>query len=122
MIALVAALALWAVPQEELKVNDLTYAETFACASLGDGARQWVREGLNGAAPSAGEAQLLTALDGLAAAAQAALEPARVRDGLTADQASEAEAGVLSDLGQQDDQTLFALTDLCGTIFGVNFD
>lgn len=121
-IALTLALML-SVPQDKpLTVADLTYSETYACAALGVASGQWVTEQLNGAAPSADEQKLLTALAGLADAASGALDAAQAREGLNAAQASEAESAALADLGETDDETLFAMTDLCGTIFGVNFD
>lgn len=122
MIALALALSL-ALPQEEpLTVERLTYSETYACAALGYGAQEWVKEGLNGAAPDAETQELLTALDRLTTLASDQLEAARVRDGLNDAQATDAQTQVFTDLGEEDDDTLFALTDLCGTIFGVNFD
>ena len=122
MIALAFALAL-ALPQDKpLTVAELTYSETYACAALGVASQEWVTEQLGGAPPSADEQKLLTALDGLANAASGALDAAQARDGLTAAQVDAAQTATLDDLAETDDETLFALTDLCGTIFGVNFD
>lgn len=67
-------------------------------------------------------AEALTALDGLANAASLALDAAQAREGLTPAQVDAAQNAALDDLGETEDETLFAMTDLCGTIFGVNFD
>lgn len=122
MISIALALAL-VLPQEEpLTVDKLTYSETYACAALGFGAQEWLKEGLNGTAPDAETQRLLTALEQLTAAATNALGNARARDGLSDAQVTDAQTAVFTDLGENDDETLFALTDLCGTIFGVNFE
>ena len=121
-IALALAFAL-SMPQDRpLTVADLTYSETYACAALGVASQQWVTEQLNGARPSADEQKLLTALDGLANAASLALDAAQAREGLPPAQVDAAQNAALDDLGETEDETLFAMTDLCGTIFGVNFD
>jgi len=121
-IALALAFVL-SLPQDRpLTVADLTYSETYACAALGVASQQWVTEQLNGATPSADEQKLLTALDGLANAASLALDAAQAREGLTPAQVDAAQNAALDDLAETEDETLFAMTDLCGTIFGVNFD
>lgn len=121
-IALALAFVL-SMPQDRpLTVADLTYSETYACAALGVASQQWVTEQLNGATPSADEQKLLTALDGLANAASLALDAAQAREGLTPAQVDAAQNAALDDLAETEDETLFAMTDLCGTIFGVNFD
>lgn len=121
-IALALALVLSPVQDKPLTVADLTYSETYACAALGVASQEWVAEQLNGATPSADDQKLLTALGGLAVAASGALDAAQARDGLTAAQVDAAQTAALDDLAESDDETLFAITDLCGTIFGVNFD
>lgn len=123
MIALAMTFALIAGAQDKpLTVADLTYAETFACAALGLVAQEWATEQLNGEAPGPEEQQLFRALQGLAERAAGALDAAQARDGLDAAGVEAAQSAALDGLAATEDETLFAMTDLCGTIFGVNFD
>lgn len=121
-IALLLALVLSPTQDKPLTVADLTYSETYACAALGMAAQDWVREQLGDGELAAEDQKLLTALGALTGAASDALGAAKARDGLNAAEVDAAESAALADLGETDDETLFAMTDLCGTIFGVNFE
>lgn len=120
MITIALALALTASPQDRvLTVETLTYFETYSCAALGVIGEEYALEQLGDAASEPEYQPMLTALRLLSQRAVGALDAAQSRDGLSPAQAEEAEATVLNDLAGMEDETVFALVDVCGEIFDV---
>ncbi len=120
MIAFALAFTLSAAPQERvLTVDTLTYFETYSCAAMGVLGEEYALEQLGEAATEPQYQTMFTGLRQLSAMAAGALDAAQNREGLTDAQVEEAESTVLDDLAAMEDETLFALLDVCGDIFGV---
>lgn len=117
---LALALAPTSTPQDRpLTVETLTYFETYSCAALGVLGEEYALEQLGDAAKEPQYQTMFTGLRRLSEMAAGALTAAQNREGLTAAQVEEAESTVLDDLAAMEDETVFALLDVCGDIFGV---
>ena len=123
-ILLSLILALSASPasvQQTPAITDLSYNETFACASLAEVAISMMTE--EGTTPvTTDEIALVDGLTRIKTQADAALEPARLRDGWDVAQAETQRGVALQALGEASEDDLINALGMCGTIFGVTFE
>ncbi len=122
LLSLVLALNAAPAPVQQIPaVTDLSYNETFACSALAEAGIGMMTQ--DGTTPvTTGEIKLVDDLTRLKSLADAAMEPARLRDGWDPAQAETQRDVALQALGQASDDDLIGALGMCGAIFGVTFE